>query len=110
MSSWGKAPDFRSRRTIAAGIAEPHPRPREAHGRDMVGGRASWALSRAVKAHSAHVKLPVYKLLAEMTLGQSTWDRMIKCKPIAQATALKIVKYLGTSLSAVLAKHQQESK
>lgn len=110
MSSWGNAPDFRSRRTIAAGIAEPHPRPREAHGREMVGGTASWALAGAVKAHSATVKRPVYKLLSDMSLGQSTWDRMIKCKPIAQSTALKIVTFLGTSLPAVLSKYQQESK
>lgn len=110
MSSWGNAPDFRSRRTIAAGIAEPRSRPREATGRNMVGGIASWALSRAVKAHSAKVKRPVYKLLADMGLGSSTWDRMIKCKPIAQSSALKIVKFLGTSVRAVLTEYQQESK
>lgn len=85
-------------------------RPREAHGREMVGGTTSWALVGAVKAHSARVKKPVYKLLSDMSLGQSTWDRMIKCKPIAQSTALKIVTFLGTSLSAVLSKYQQESK
>lgn len=110
MSSWGNAPEFRSRRTIAAGIAEPRPRPREAHGREMVGGTASWALLAAMKEHSARTSTPLYKLLSQMGLGQSTHTRMTQCKPIAQSTALKIVTFLGTSLSAVLSKYQQESK
>lgn len=85
-------------------------RPREAHGREMVSATAAQALLAAMKEHSARTSTPMYKLLADMGLGQSTWTRMTQCKPIAQSTALKIVTFLGTSLSAVLSKYQQESK
>lgn len=110
MPGWDEALDFRSRRAIAAGIAAPHPRQRESQGRDMVGGTVSWALVGAVKAHGKRVGRPVYKLLYDMSLGQSTWDRMVKCKPIARTTALKIVTFLGTSLPQVLSLSQQESQ
>lgn len=107
--AWGSFYDFRSKRTVAAGLAEPHRRP-PAASREMVGGLVSHALYTAVKARAATDGKPVYKLLAEMDLGHSTWRRMLDARPIAQATALKIVSSLGTSVRAVLSKYQQDKK
>lgn len=106
MASWYPM-DFRSKRTQAAGIAEPPVR-RTTANREMVSGLASWAMYLAIKDRAAERKTPVYKLVDAMNIGASTYDRLRKCKPIAQTTALKIVTYLGTSVRAVMGKYHQE--
>lgn len=82
-------------------------RPRAEAARDMVGGLMSTALHHAVKVRAKADGVAAYKLREAMGLGNSTWDRMTKSKPIAQSTALKIVKYLGTDVRAVLASYQR---
>ena len=108
MTGWYKL-DFRAKRTAAAGIAEPRHREPPA-GREMVSGLVSWCLHLAIKDRAATRKMAAYKLVSEMGLGASTSERMRKCKPIAQTTALKIVTFLGTSVRAVLTKYQHEKK
>lgn len=83
------------------------PRRTTAH-REMVSGLVSDALYKAIKDAGTERKLPIYKLIDQMDIGSSTYDRMRNAKPIAQTTALKIVTFLGTSVRAVLTKYQQE--
>ena len=106
MSGWYPM-DFRSRRTQAAGIAEPPVR-RTTANREMVSGLVSGSLYLAIKDRAKRDGLAAYKLVDDMNIGASTYERLRKCKPIAQTTALKIVTYLGTSVRAVMGKYHQE--
>ena len=99
--------DFRAPRTAAAGAHRPYP-PRTTEAREMVGGLVAWCLHQAVKDHAGKQKTAAYRVYADMGLGNSTVDRMTKCKPIAQTSALKILKYLGTDVRSVLSKYQQK--
>lgn len=99
--------DFRSPRTAAAGAHRPHP-PRTTAAREMVSGLVAWCLHQAVKDYAATHKTAAYRVYADMGLGNSTQDRMTKYKPIAQTSALKVLKYLGTDVRAVLTKYQQK--
>ncbi|WP_426271544.1 hypothetical protein ACN9MB_08960 [Dyella kyungheensis] len=86
-------------------------RPRkEAPPRDMVSGITAWCLYMATKDHAKAKGQALYITYELMGLGNSTSERMRNSKPIAQATALKILKYLGTDVRAVLSKYQPESK
>lgn len=91
-----------------AGNIHRWPRREPAVQREMVSGLVSWYLHVAIKDRAASQKIAVYKLVSDMDLGAGTVDRMRRCQPIAQTTALKIVTYLGTSVRAVLTKYQQE--
>ena len=83
---------------------------RTAANREMVSGLAAHAMYLAIKDRAAERKTPVYKLVDEMNIGASTYDRLRNCKPIAQTTALKIVTYLGTSVRAVVSKYQRSGE
>lgn len=100
---WGCRP-YEGGRDVA------HPRARAEASRDMVGGVMATALHFAVKERAKKDGIAVYKLREAMGLGNSTWTRMTMSKPIAQATALKIVKHLGTDVRTVLASWQQAQK
>lgn len=78
--------------------------------REMVSGLASHAMYLAIKDRAAERKQAVYRLVDDMNIGASTYDRLRNCKPIAQTTALKIVTFLGTSVRAVMGKYHQEKK
>ena len=99
--------DFRAPRTAAAGVHRPYP-PRTTAAREMVSGLVAWCLHQAVKDHAGKQKTAAYRVYADMGLGNSTVDRMTKCKPIAQTSALKVLKYLGTDVRSVLSKYQQK--
>jgi hypothetical protein len=99
--------DFRAPRTAAAGAHRPHPS-RTTAAREMVSGLVSWCLHQAVKDHAGKQKTAVYRVYADMGLGNSTVERMTECRPIAQTTALKVLKYLGTDVRSVLSKYQQK--
>jgi len=104
---WNDRFDCRNKR--ARGAAKPFP-PRSAAHREMVSGLVSDSLRKAVKEYAATRKLAVYRVRDEMGLGNTTWDRMVKAQPIAQSTALKVLKFLGTDVRSVLTKYQQKVK
>jgi hypothetical protein len=83
-------------------------RPRAYANREMVSGLVSDALYKEIKARAAARDMRIYKLLDEMNLGASSYSRMRAAQPIAQATALKVVTFFGTSVRAVLTKYHQE--
>lgn len=92
--------EFKTKRAQADEAYKPFP-PRTTATREMVSGLVAWCLHCAVKDYAAANKKAVYKVYADMALGNSTRDRMSRCKPIAQSSALKILKYLGTDVRAV---------
>jgi hypothetical protein len=100
--------DFRSPRS-AAGTSRA-PMRRTTAQREMVNGLVAHALYKAIKEKAAERKLAVYKLVDEMNIGSSTYQRMYNAQPIAQSTALKVVTFLGTSVRAVVSKQHQEKK
>lgn len=104
---WNDRFDCRSK--SARETAKPFP-PRSAAHREMVSGLVSDSLRHAVKDYAGAHKLAVYRVRENIGLGNTTWDRMVKAKPIAQSTALKILKFLGTDVRAVLTKYQQKAK
>jgi hypothetical protein len=86
------------------------PRREPASQREMLSGLMGWALHLAIKDRAKADGKAVYKLVSEMDLGSSTYDRLRNCKPVSQSTGLKIVTFLGTSLRQVWTKYQQEKK
>lgn len=99
--------DFRAPRTAVTGAHEPHA-PRPAASREMVSGLVAWCLHQAVKDYAKARGKAAYKVYEVMGLGNSTQSRMVECRSIAQTSALKIVKFLGTDVRTVLTKYQQK--
>lgn len=99
--------DFRAPRTMRAGVHEPYAL-RSASTREMVSGLVSWCLHQAVKDYGKKHKRATYKVYEDIGIGNSTQSRMVECRQIAQTTALKILKYLGTDVRSVLTKYQQK--
>lgn len=83
-------------------------RPREEPKRDMVSGVVARCLYLATRDYAKGKGQPLYIMYELMGLGNSTSEKMRKSKPIAQATALKILKYIGSDVRQVLSKYQQE--
>jgi len=108
MASWWEI-DIRSRAKRKLGPKAAY-RPRKEVARDMVSGITAWCLYMATKDYAKAKGQALYITYELMGLGNSTSERMRNSKPIAQATALKILKYLGTDVRAVLSKYQPESK
>jgi len=98
--------DFGSKATRERGSAGYTPRPQVA--RNMVSGLVAKALAAAIVGHANSTNASVSFIVSDMSLGHGTWARLKEGKTVAQETALKIVRYLGTSVRAVLTKHQQE--
>lgn len=105
--SW-KRLDFASKSTRERGVAGYTPRPQAA--RNMVSGLVAKALASAIADHADSTNASVSFIVSDMDLGHGTWARLKDGKTVAQETALKIVRYLGTSVRAVLTKYQQESR
>lgn len=98
--------DFGSKATRERGFTGYAPRPQVA--RNMVSGLVAKALAWAIIAHADSTNASVSFIVNDMNLGHGTWSRLKEGKAVGQETALKIVRYLGTSVRAVLTKHQQE--
>jgi hypothetical protein len=81
--------------------------PRDSGGKAMVKGPVSGLLAVAVKDFAKERGRTLTDVLRSMGLGSSTWCRMQYHAPITQATALKIVKYMGTDLRSVLRKYHR---
>ena len=103
--SWGRL-DFRKKATKERGESSYTSRPRVA--RNMVSGLVAKALAAAVAAHAENVNASVHFIASDMNLGHGTWANLKAGRPVTQETAGKIVRYLGTSVRAVLSKYQQE--
>lgn len=83
---------------------------RDAGGKTMVKGPVSGILAVAVKDFAKERGRTLTDVLKGIGIGSSTWQRMRGHEPITQSTVLKIMKYMGADLRAVLTKyHRSES-
>lgn len=80
---------------------------REPSGRNMIGKELAKALYWALTQHRELKAWSTEKLLAEIRLGHGTFLNLKQGCSVTQQSALKVVKYLGTSTRAVLLKYQQ---
>lgn len=102
---WGRL-DFRKLTDKKRGETSFTPRPRVV--KNMVSGLVAKALAAAISDHADKTGASVSFIVSDMSLGHCTWSRLKQGQCIGQETAGKIVRYLGTSVRAVLSKYQQE--